>query len=269
MALIFFSLYRVELISGGANLPMRPINRHHGVIWTVYSLEWDLIRFYAYHTFLLSVLMTCALIRVDKNWLPKRLFLFALLVGVFAPSVWPDLYPVKWASSRAAWLPELSHMTGIETGLVGLAAGLLVGAAMAVVGRAAAGHRQPSLRELAITLGLVGVHLGWQAVISVALMVSACVFFASLANRCVQREGVTLWSAWVLAATWLHLVLWRYLAGFRGWPGPNSPWATHALSVVLSLGLVAAGVSLARRREPRPVEEIRPDQNATEAASET
>lgn len=268
VAVIFVSLYRIELISGGANLPVRPPNRFHGVIWTIYSLEWDLIRLYAYHTFLLSVLMTCALIRVDKNRMPSRLFIFALLVGLLGPSVWPDLYLVKWAFSRPAWIPELPYVAGIATGLIGLAAGLLVGVAMAVVARAAECGSQPTLRELAMTLGLVGVHLGWQAVVSVSLILSVTVFLASVVSRVVVRKiNVAFWSATVLASTWLHIVLWRYLAGFRWWPGPSSPWVTHAASVVLSLVLAAAALILTRRRDESQAEERRADRDAVETAS--
>lgn len=88
-AAIFFGLAWVELFSGGANLPI--ILGKHQTIEPI-TCPSELVVVYAFHLLLLCTLLSAALITHDRQHVPPRLFVPALLVGVVAPLVCPYLH---------------------------------------------------------------------------------------------------------------------------------------------------------------------------------
>ena len=112
-AAMFLLVYFVELISGGANLPVRVPNFYNGVVWIIFYTKWDLIALYLFHCFSLSVLLTWTLIDFDRqrtraaenNSPPLRIPWWAWsgvgTVLLVLPLILPDLLPVPWLREAA------------------------------------------------------------------------------------------------------------------------------------------------------------------------
>lgn len=71
-ALIFLLVSYLELLSGGATLPVRPPNHYTGFVWIIWFTKWDLISIYLYHICLLSYLLTTAILIYDGNPPPQK-----------------------------------------------------------------------------------------------------------------------------------------------------------------------------------------------------
>jgi leader peptidase (prepilin peptidase)/N-methyltransferase len=112
----------------------------------------------AYHLVLLTTLLAAGLIEYDGHRPPWRLMLPALVIGVFAPLVWPHLRPIADGSD---W-PQ--RIIGLVDGGTGFAIGALLGLAMVRQSPRAA-TRGPETRALG--LACVGLFLGvaWLAAI--------------------------------------------------------------------------------------------------------
>lgn len=250
--LLFLVLCRVELLSGGANLPVRTPNSYAGVVWIIWYTKWDLVGLYFWHLLLLSVLWSAALMHFDGHRLPNRLWKPILALGLLLPAVWPTLMPVAIRQPRPQWLDSFRWSTtwqepwfsgwsqrlgiGLD-GFLESAAGLLAGAAIgclssAVLRRAAVGWdsvptlqdgstmpsqsgRSPNLPDLIPLFAMAGTFLGWQASV---LLVG--VFAPLLILR--ARRFVPVSMSLAVAATVLILA-WRPLASFSGrWGLPTN-----------------------------------------------
>ena len=84
-------MVKLQLISGGAALPLRTINLYRGVLWTVMFAKWDLIGLYLYHCFMLATVLAAVLMIHDRYRLPRRLQLFTLTLAAISPLVAIDL----------------------------------------------------------------------------------------------------------------------------------------------------------------------------------
>ena len=130
VACIFLLLFFVELISGGDNLPMRRTNSYVGVVWIIFYAKWDLIALYFYHCFAACVLLTWALIDIDRQRVPAwaRWTTYAIIFAV--PALYSGLFQVPWANNGTLGieLPNwgYSFMTSGTGGIVGAAVGWLV-----------------------------------------------------------------------------------------------------------------------------------------------
>ncbi|MFO0897146.1 MAG: prepilin peptidase [Pirellulales bacterium] len=235
VGLMFWGLLMTEVVPGGANLPLRTPTFHRGVIWTVWSLPWDLLGIYVYHCWLLCVLVCLGLIRYDRQPAPSKLLTIGLFVGLVPPLVWPHLRPVPWSllaegSWRGPW-------AALIDGVAGVAAGVLVGGALA------AGLREPRTRgdELRATCGaaaLVGAYLGWQATVSTGLLAALLCLVAAILTRGLPAFARIPLCGFVGLAVFVQISAWRSLAFWPWWPGPEG----RALPMV---GAVAATAALA------------------------
>ena len=88
MGLAFFVLAYVELFSGGANLPDGPITELSGATDIVWQPQWEVIGIYAFHCFVLSVLMCLVLMDRDESFLPKRIGLCLPFCILFRGAWW-------------------------------------------------------------------------------------------------------------------------------------------------------------------------------------
>ncbi len=155
-ALMFLSLGAVTLLSGGANLPLRPMTADGETIF----LAWTGVRLaavLAFHLLLLTTLLPMALIEYDGKPLPWRLSWPLLVVGIGAPIFWPYLHPVPARLMGAGW------PSGLIDGIAGLGVGVVVGLG---VERLVRGRGVPGLAAGPACVGLV---LGWQAAILVVM----------------------------------------------------------------------------------------------------
>jgi len=201
---VFLLFYFVELISGGANLPVRGINTYRGVLWIIMYPKWDLIGLYLYHCFLFCVLLVLTLMARDKNRVPRRFFVFVFSVAMGLPLVFSNLALVP------VW-PGLS-MTGLMHSAVYVGVGAIVGIAIGCVLRWAwRNHAADDQREsLAVVpaFGLIGITLGWQAAVSSMAIHCGLIVVRVLV---MDRRDQLLKS--LFAAMLIHHLLWRVMSG--------------------------------------------------------
>ncbi len=264
VGLLFWGLLMTEVVPGGANLPLRTPTFHRGVIWTVWSLPWDLLGIYVYHCWLLCVLVCLGLIRYDRQPAPSKLLAIGLVAGLAPPLLWPDLRPVPWSLlAEGSWRGPWSALID---GVAGIAAGALVGGALA------AALHEPRTRggELKATCGaaaLVGAYLGWQAAVSTGLLAALlCLVVAILARGLLAFAHIPL-CGFVGIAAFVQISAWRALAVWPWWPGPEG----RALPMVGAVAATAAVASIAGSLLPElanvPEEPVEPEAPATEPAT--
>lgn len=227
VGLIYLSLFFAELASGGRSLPIRPPNRLPGVMWNVITPQFDLLGLYAYHCCMLSVLVVCALLAVDRVRIPKRLIVFSCLVGIGCPLVWPQLSVVPWHATASL---SSDTWNRLATPLVGLSFGACLGYLVEIVVATKTGDMSRVSGDVAKTLAIIGVFVGWQAVVLSMLM--ATIIHSALAW---WRRGETLWAFWILLGATLTLCKWRSISGVRCLPGAESGLAVHVYWVVSML----------------------------------
>lgn len=225
---LLFGLAVLELFLQGANLPSSETARVGRTVWMPLEFRGELISIFVYHALLVCLLLTWALIEYDRQRAPFLLFAFAIFLGLSGPvaaavverivehpTVGPIaavLHPVPWTARPPAAITQIGWPRLLAEPLLGGMVGLVCGVLLRPVGMSAS--RVP---RLLAGMSVVGVFLGWQAVISVALLTS----ISLLAVAAVWP----LWAeprrsaAWVLLATLVQVTLWRVLADVSPWPG--------------------------------------------------
>ncbi len=202
-AALFLVLGVTEWFSFGANLPQRPIPMLHETIFGLMSVG-EALGIVAYHLLLFSTLLAAALIQYDGHRLPSRMFLPAVVVGMAAPVIWPHLHPVP----AIGGLPE--PMAGLFDGVAGLAIGLLVGhAARLVIG-------PRDRRELPLGLAVAGIFVGWQAIVVLALAISAIHALIEALRPWWPGLTRTTPGTWLFLATTGWILAWGAL--IQWWP---------------------------------------------------
>ena len=137
----------------------------------------------------------------------------------------PTVYEFHWQSFAAA--------------ATGMACGTAWGLLHSLAGREESGRRRAAAqRAWPISMALVGLFLGWQAATSIAL--ATCLFHAAawllgLVWPITRRTPAT---AYVLAASLVHVVTWRWNDQLPIWPG-------HATSLVVLGCVCVAGAAAA------------------------
>jgi leader peptidase (prepilin peptidase) / N-methyltransferase len=146
---------------------------------------------YPYHMLLLCTLLSTALIEFDGNRPPLRLFLPAFVVGLVAPVFWPalQLLVIRWAAPAPF------------TGVVGLAAGALLGDIVWLI------RRSPKPTGLMFGLMCVGLFLGWQAVVIIAAGVAVLSAISWLLGWVFPKLRVPA-SMLLIAATLVWILTW-------------------------------------------------------------
>jgi leader peptidase (prepilin peptidase)/N-methyltransferase len=234
---IFLVLYFVELISGGANLPVREINMYRGVLWVIMYAKWDLISLYLYHCFLFSTLLAWTLMAIDGRRIPLRALGFSLIVGLAVPvidsnlllvPVWPEPFESP-LMPRGAWSGSLFQ--GLVGGMVGTTVGLLV-------------HflepkrlvESPNSKVLFVPgFCLIGIALGWQAVLATTIVY---LIVATLMRGLTPSDASSpssLVAGTLLIAVLIHHLTWRLQWLWPGpwWPGANSTLWCAAVPAML------------------------------------
>jgi leader peptidase (prepilin peptidase)/N-methyltransferase len=167
---------------------------------------------YACHAVLLSTLLAAALFERDGQRVPWRLGIFAAAVGLLVPLVW--LHPLgeltRFSDEPASVLEMLK----------GIAAGLLVGLAAwrpmisqmnihIVWRRRCIGTAEVTALPVGAMLVpmLVGLYLGWQAVLVVAAIATAGHVATTFVSQGFKREKPRLgWCSWWVAVTLAWIV---------------------------------------------------------------
>lgn len=243
MGLVFVSLFWAELASGGRNLPMRPPSSKPGVMWNLFTPQWDLIGLYAFHGFLLGVLATIALIKLDQLKIPSKLFLFALVSGSVARIIWPFLLVVP-AAKPMAGLPVPAVAQHL---LVDLGVAVVIGAVLqSVIANAGDRRLVPGVcGSLAVCL-VTADFLGWQALIPVVLIAALLQLVITILGRWPGYATSRFWGCSLAVAVWLTICFWRQLP--LVWiPGAQSDARTQFLGMAFGLAAAYVAESLALR----------------------
>lgn len=211
VACIFLLFYFVELISGGANLPLRPINTYRGVLWVIMYAKWDLIGLYLFHCFLFATVVVWMQMLKNGNPVPRRMMLITLAIGLICPIAFPQLVLVPALPPFTASTGTVSVATRAAAinVLVGAVLGGLIGllATWLLINRpyAQQSHKvTPFSSNLVWLFALAGSVLGWQAALT-PLLIS--VGIQQLTKRLADKP-VSLASTILIALVFQHLT-WR------------------------------------------------------------
>jgi leader peptidase (prepilin peptidase)/N-methyltransferase len=232
---VFLLFYFVELISGGANLPVRGINTYRGVLWIIMYPKWDVIGLYLYHCYLFCLLLVLTLMALDRSRIPRRLLIFAFTVSIGLPLAFPDLALVPvWPSSTAGWMSSAIFVGA------GTVVGLLIGCVLHWGWRKSLPYEPSELMAIIPAFGLIGTVLGWQAVLSIATFFCGLMLLRILLVGSIDRLLISLF-----AALLIHHLLWRVMSH---WPGTVWPQAfSTPTALILPLLTLAVCVVVMRR----------------------
>ena len=234
VGLLFFVFLKVELLSGGRNLPYREPNSYAGAVWIIWYTKWDLVGIYFFHQFLLCVLLAASLMHVDGHAVPKRLWRPAFLAGLIGSVLFATLHPMPVIAPRPQWLEQLRWSITLPdklfsgwpfrlgVGLDGLAdavAGMVCGGVLGLLMAACWKGTQPKVgtahRDLVVASALVGLFLGWQG--------SVVLSFIGIPLQLALRFAARRWSLsarWQLAVSTGSvtslLLFWKPLHKFLG-----------------------------------------------------
>lgn len=219
-AALFLLLYFVELISGGANIPVRQPKFYHGVVWIIFYTKWDLIGLYLYHCFAMSILLTCVLIDIDRERVPSRTRWIVGAALFLPPLIWPELLAVPCFADADSWFqsPRLMAVVScLAGGALGAALGWLT--ARGVETSTTPAEHSEMRGRIAVCLAVVGISLGWQAAIAVTLF-ALLILLASASVAGWQRLSLPRMPLIVLVAFVVHQILWRWTIehGSTWWP---------------------------------------------------
>ncbi len=238
MGLLFLALALGEGLVGGRNVPAPPGAPRFAQLTP--PQYWSL---YAYHAILLATCFTAALIRMDGQRVPVRVFLPACAVGLAAPPLCTWLHPVPVCEPGAApaWLIGAASALG---GLLsGAAVGGCVGLAAARPARMRAG--EPSERW---GTALCGLFLGWQAMLAVALAAVVAAGTVVAVRRLVGRRGAGPWCAYLTAAALLYIIEWRRLVELLPCLGVHGSAGLLGVLALAAIGVWILAAPWARRR---------------------
>jgi len=205
----FLLVGAVEGLSGGANLPLRPVTVVDGVLFLPPGavLLGGLV---AYHLLLLSTLLAAVLIEHDTKRLPGKLVVPAAVIGWLAPLGWPGLHPVP------AWPGLSGPIAGLVDGSAGLGLGVLLGL---LAWKTIAAGKSPALL---VGPACVGLFLGWQAAAALVALTVAVHLLVGGVRRLRPGLGQVPPNAWLASAALAWILLWRPLVDLwpiLQWPG--------------------------------------------------
>lgn len=220
---VFFLFYFVELISGGLNLPVRMPNLYKGMLWTIFYPKWDLILTYAFHMYLLCLVLAWFLMQFDRQRFPLGRLILCILSLIAFSTIFPDVQPQPWSAQALVTIALPDWLDGAIVATVGAMMGAIVGTA-ATRGLL---RRRQGWQDWG-GLMLTGAGLGWRAVLWIGGLAAISATIAALfwpnersprdpdlvANEPGDRDWF--WSA----AVWFWLVVflanWRTLWFYTG-----------------------------------------------------
>ena len=242
MAVVVLLLLAVELLSGGANLPIESLTTRRGILELVFTPHRELLGLFAFHAWMMFHLTAWFLIRWDGLAVPKRYIAFCLLTAIVGGVAFPWLHPV---SARAAQFSFASVPSWFDQGLTGLI-GATMGALLGNEFDMAWIRQRP---QATAVLALIGAHLGWQAAFGVAFATTFIQVWAVLWRRLFPVRQPWPLELFLSLGALLQLVFWKQTAEqLPWWPGPNT--ALHHIALA-GLGVVVFQFVI-RRASGRP-----------------
>ncbi len=192
---MFFGLAQWELLSGGANLPVREIHRLAGAMYVLWDPHWQLIAIFCFHGLLVFMLSGWALMAWDGRRPPWYYAAFSIAAGALLPLWKPYLHPLpacdvnalQWLNVHLSAGPQLTSAAGIVAGAL---LGWLGSLSDSLRWREASSARSiyPSSLNSIFAMAMVGAFLGWQAVLWAGLITSLIQLLARLEALCLSPE---------------------------------------------------------------------------------
>ena len=250
---VFLMISGAEILAGGANLPIREIERLQGFEHLVFAPKWELIQSTIYHLILICLLFTFALIRSERLRIPLSIFLTGLVMGICLPLIWPSMNIVSWQIDIEQLIEldrfSFDQVLTISFGLVGgLACGVLVSWSTSntvLLDRDRA--KQSTIEQFnciddaVASMVMIGLFLGWQSALSVTLLLFVINLLVATVLPRPPSSNVNLCSQLCLA-TLIHLLAWRMLTWIEYWPGPTA----SNLVMIASIGILVVIAILMR-----------------------
>jgi prepilin signal peptidase PulO-like enzyme (type II secretory pathway) len=179
LGVVFLLIAVVEVLSGGINLPLRPVENLIGFEHLVFAPKWHLLQIWVFQMTLICFLFTFSLIRREGLKIPVSIFGIGLAFGIILPIFWPAMLVASWNPLQF----EYSIMDSLSVdqlltlglgGLIGLGTGWMLSPKQEIEIETASGfqtNRWTTTGSLA-SLCLIGIFLGWQSSIVVAVISS-------------------------------------------------------------------------------------------------
>lgn len=195
-AAMFLAVGWREIVAGGANLPHDPVIYDGQVVSPAPLFVRAVLC--GYHLLLLSTLLPAALMEIDGRRLPWRLGWPAAAVGLAASVAFAWVHPLHALRTSG------SEMLGPLDAAAGLAAGCLAAWALA--------RLTPADRRDGLWLGLplVGLFLGWQMGLAIALALGLILAVLRLTGRRFYP------AVWLCGLTLIALLAWSAIPLLRG-----------------------------------------------------
>ncbi len=176
LGLVFLILFVAEIVFGGFNLPSAPRLNHMGIEFVLFAPNAQLIQTFAFHTTLMSILFTIAMIATSSFRIPTSVTIFSVLTLVGIACFCPAVLQVSWtafpqAPDNAGLVPF--GFTSAMTMLLGAAAGITAGMLATASGdllnpppRTDPPQSTASIvrQQLIVSFAVTGLALGWQSV---------------------------------------------------------------------------------------------------------
>ncbi len=248
--LVFLGLFFLEVVSTGVNLPGMQETRLGGVAFTVWEWDWKLLGIWAYHCAWACLLICFALIQYDGQRIPPVVAGTAAFVGWLPALLAPDLRPLALWEPKPDWLHGISR--GFADGLLGGIVGGIFGAIWDVSKRTRDAIRRWRYTAL---FSLTGIFLGWQAAVSVSLLLVP--FIVVIRLLAPVRPGVQ--DAIMPMASAVHIAAWSWLLRIPVWPGRETSFLATTGGITLAAVLAAVGSRLHARIDdssPTPEKEL-------------
>lgn len=196
VGLVFAILVFAELTSGGANLPVRRVNTYTGFVWTIFYPKWDLIALTLYHFHLFVMLITWALMAIDRVTVPWRSIITSWVIAMAAPLAWNRLWVMP-----PGFIGDWIYPQPFPVVAAAIGAGVATGAVVAAIAWSLHGGQ---FRTALAAFGLVGATLGWQAVVVLGVLAVAVHALVRLMSR--ADRGII---ATLVALAFAHQLVWR------------------------------------------------------------
>jgi leader peptidase (prepilin peptidase)/N-methyltransferase len=214
-AAIFGSLFLYELVTGAVNVPGFPHYMHTGILWIILYTKWPVIGIYFYHAAMMSCLLMLGLMDLDRLRCPKWLVALILIVFAALPIAIPVLQPVAIDAQvpfqvSGGWPLWVARVVAV---LIGGMAGWAIGFWLRrFSGRD--GLRAFPGRSLPFGMAVVGITLGWQAMVTIAFFGLIAAGSFAMGNRLRRKAARVPATSMLLAVVMIHHPGWKWFAGF-------------------------------------------------------
>ncbi len=254
VGILILVLGTLEVLQAGANLPpaFGQIGRAANISWLIHHPNWDVMLACVLHGILLCIVLSWALIQYDGHAVPRGYLTLAVVLVAAIPLTRPTVQAVPWISELPTQLQEPLWLSQRLSLVVGLATGLSIGFFLGCIERMFGRKPKRSethyvgmhrVRERAVALALVGIALGWQAVLSVALSATIVSLVGPrVAPRRLAQYGSS-FLLYVCLGTAAQVYLWGMLEGLPWWPNSQAGVVTIAVTTV-AIVLLACLASL-------------------------